>query len=142
MTFVIMNFLRQTDTVKQAGWGYTGLILLLVVLPLNGEGQLLGKLNDNYVLQIRFDYLSHALMFVPWVLMMGYGYKLYQKSFAWMVRGYGLALSFAIFCEYLQLPIPYRTFNINDMLANVIGVTLGCIMGWGWIRMNASSLRV
>lgn len=136
-----MNFFLRTDTVKQAGRAYTGLILLLVILPINGEGQLFSKLNDNYVLQIRFDYLSHALMFIPWVLMMGYGYKQYQKSRARMVRAYGLALSFAIFCEYIQLPIPYRTFNINDMLANVIGVTLGCIMIWGWMRINASSLK-
>lgn len=36
-----------------------------------------------------------------------------------------LSLLFAIFCELIQEPIPWRTFNINDLLANVAGTVAG-----------------
>jgi glycopeptide antibiotics resistance protein len=129
-----MNFILQTQLVKRIFWVYTVLILLLVALPINGEGQLLGNLNDNYVLEIRLDYLSHALLFIPWVLMGGYAWEIYQKNRIRIGLSYLLALTFAAFCEYLQLLLPYRTFNINDLVSNGLGVTLGFLLLWAWSR--------
>lgn len=34
-------------------------------------------------------------------------------------------LSFAVISEILQKIIPYRTFNINDLISNSIGIVLG-----------------
>jgi VanZ family protein len=131
-----MNLHLQKDIAKRIAWAYTLLILLLVTLPLNGEDQFLGKLNDNYVLQIRFDYLSHALLFIPWVLVVVYGWRIYAKSYSQIVLAFVLALAFAAFCEYLQLLLPYRTFNINDLVSNELGVTLGCLLMWAWVRLG------
>ena len=36
-----------------------------------------------------------------------------------------LVLSMAIGLEFIQMALPYRTFNINDLIANVGGVTVG-----------------
>lgn len=110
------------STTKKLAWLYTGAILLLVTLPINGEEQLLGKLNDNYVLQIRLDYASHALMFIPWALLVMNTGKADGRYLA-------LMLAFAAFAEIIQWVVPYRTFNINDLAANVLGVVLGILLG-------------
>ncbi|GAB2771840.1 hypothetical protein GCM10027275_13300 [Rhabdobacter roseus] len=106
-------------------WAYTALIFLLVTLPLNGKDQVFGTLNNNYVLSIRFDYFFHALLFIPWVVLGGYAYGVARKSpvnvWTWGV-GAGL---FAVACEYIQWILPYRTFNINDLVANSLGVVVG-----------------
>jgi len=117
------------STTKKLAWIYTGAILLLVTLPINGEEQLLGKLNDNYILQIRLDYFSHALMFIPWVVLVLNAWGVDRRSRA---TRWGLAivfmLAFAIFAEYIQWFLPYRTFNINDLAANALGVVLGLLL--------------
>jgi len=110
------------STIRKVAWVYTGAILLLVTLPINGEKQLLGKLNDNYILQIRLDYFSHALMFIPWVLLVMNAGKADGRYLA-------LMLAFAAFAEIIQWVVPYRTFNINDLAANVLGVILGILLG-------------
>jgi glycopeptide antibiotics resistance protein len=40
-----------------------------------------------------------------------------------------IGLSLAIIVELIQLYIPFRTFNINDLFANVLGVSLGYLLG-------------
>lgn len=107
---------------------YTVLILLLVTLPINGEDQVLGKLNDNYVLQVRYDYISHTLLFIPWTVLLGWGWALRLKSTTGKVAWFASALGFAVGCECIQLPLSYRTFNINDLLANLLGVLLGFLL--------------
>lgn len=131
------QFLRHGN-IKKVAVGYTVLILLLVALPINGEDQFLGRLNDNYVLQIRFDYISHVLMFVPWVLIGAYGWQLQRKSSIRIALSFVLALLFAVLCEYLQLLLPYRTFNINDLMSNSLGVLLGFLLFWAWVRSSKS----
>ncbi|RCR67606.1 VanZ family protein [Larkinella punicea] len=129
-----LTTLLRPNTARTIAWVYTVCILLLVALPLNGEGQLLGNLNDNYVMEIRLDYLSHALLFIPWVLVGGYGWELHHRNRIRIGLSYLLALTFAAFCEYLQLLLPYRTFNINDLVSNALGVTLGFLLLWAWFR--------
>ena len=121
------------SNLKKIAYAYTVAILLLVALPINGEGQLFGKLNDNYVLEIRLDYLTHTLLFAPWVLVGGLGWKIYLMRPIGKGLSFLLAVAFAIFCEYLQLLLPHRTFNINDLIANSIGVVLGCILLWSCV---------
>ncbi|SOD81283.1 VanZ family protein [Spirosoma fluviale] len=130
-----MNSLLRTDTVKKLAWVYTVLILLLVALPINGKDQPFGKLNDNYVLQIRLDYLSHAFLFVPWVLLVSYGWEFHGRSQKWWTGSFLLALLFAAFCEYLQLLLPYRTFNINDLVSNCLSIVLGYLLAYGLKRL-------
>lgn len=124
--------------VKKLAIGYTVLILLLVTLPLNGQDQLLGNLNDNYVFQIRLDYLSHATLFIPWVLLIWWGWQWSLKSWPAQALGLLAALAFAISCEYIQLPLPYRTFNINDLVSNALSVVLGFLIALCWKTRHRS----
>ena len=39
-----------------------------------------------------------------------------------------ISLIFAFSLEGVQYFLPYRAFNINDLVANGVGVALGCLM--------------
>lgn len=116
---------------------YSVLILLLVTLPINGEDQVLGQLNDNYVLQIRYDYISHTLLFIPWTMLVWWSWNLRLKSSNGRMAWFAASLGFAAFCEYIQLPLTYRTFNVNDLMANLLGVLLGFLVVWKWPWIKA-----
>jgi VanZ family protein len=88
-----------------------------MVLPLNSAQQL----NDIMVLSFRGDYLLHAIVFMPWM----YFCLIYRHGvFLWMSIG----LMFAACSEGLQYLLPYRAFNINDLVANMMGVLLGSLL--------------
>ena len=131
-----MNPLLSRPICRKLAYGYTILILLLVTLPLNGEDQFLGKLNDNYVLQIRLDYISHAFLFTPWTVLIWWGWEFSVKSRKSKFLCLLAALAFAIGCEYIQLPLTYRTFNINDLLANSLSVLFGFLFVWSWQKLR------
>jgi VanZ family protein len=78
-------------------------------------------LTDNYTLNIRWDYLLHAMVYFPLPLLMVLGWKRNLRM-VWIV-----AVSLAVFVlfELIQRILPYRSFNINDMVANGVGVMLG-----------------
>lgn len=94
-------------------------MLLLVVLPINGEGS---TLNNNYTLGIRWDYLLHALVYIPLPVLLA----LNKKINFWI--GILLALILASGFEFMQMALSYRAFNINDLVANLIGVGLGVLL--------------
>jgi VanZ family protein len=82
-------------------------------------------LNNNYLLNIRWDYLVHALVYIPLVPMIMIALN------GWKVKMYGrasiviLSLLFAFSLEGIQYFLSYRAFNINDLMANGVGVILG-----------------
>jgi glycopeptide antibiotics resistance protein len=117
-----------THLLRRLAVAYTGIVLLLVTLPINGEDQFLGKLNDNYVLQIRFDYISHALLFIPWVVLVWLGWDWLTKSKPMQMGLLTVSFGFAIACECIQWPLTYRTFNINDLVSNSLGILLGYLL--------------
>jgi VanZ family protein len=43
------------------------------------------------------------------------------KTLGWVI----VLLFFAIVTEWVQYILPYRAFNINDLIANCLGVLLG-----------------
>ena len=105
--------------------GYIILIILLIILPINGRET---RINHTYILKLRLDYIFHALLFTPWMFFYDV-VKFYTiftnfKLFAWFCNG----ILFCIFSEVLQYIVPYRTFNINDMIANCIGIVLGLMI--------------
>ncbi|MFW5804658.1 MAG: VanZ family protein [bacterium] len=107
---------------RKVRWGfltylYLIALLLATVLPINGSG----VLNDSYTLNIRWDYLLHALVYIPLPLLM----KTLVKNTG---KAIFVSLPIAAGLELLQMFIPYRTFNINDLIANVAGVMTGCIV--------------
>jgi VanZ family protein len=107
---------------KKLLYTYIIILILLAVLPINGTSSML---NNNYLLNIRWDYLVHALVYIPLVPMIMIAFS------GWKVKPYGRAvviivsLLFAFSLEGIQYFIPYRAFNINDLAANGGGVGLG-----------------
>ncbi|MCK9452748.1 MAG: VanZ family protein [Bacteroidales bacterium] len=95
-------------------WSYVIVLLLLVTLPLNTTSEL----NNITILQLRGDYFFHILMFLPWMF---FRKALRIKPLLWLLIG----LLFASATEGLQYLIPWRAFNVNDVLANVMGIILG-----------------
>jgi len=101
---------------------YVLVILMVSVLPINGPES---PINDIYVIDIRLDYLLHALIFIPFVplavLSVVFSSPTLRNTLLIILSG----LLLAIVAESIQYLLPYRTFNINDLIANTIGITLG-----------------
>ena len=92
-------------------------IILLITLPINKSG----SLNNITVVHLRGDYFFHILTFIPWAF---FGFIMNKNLWRWMIPG----LLFAFGAELLQLIVPWRRFNINDLIANGAGVLLGTLI--------------
>jgi glycopeptide antibiotics resistance protein len=92
-------------------------IILLITLPINKSG----SLNDITVVHLRGDYFFHILTFIPWAF---FGFLMKKNMWMWMIPG----LLFAFSTELLQLILPWRRFNINDLIANGAGILLGTLI--------------
>ncbi len=65
-------------------------------------------------------------IFLPWMFLVRLGYDVsFRKDFARALYWALFGLAFSWITKGLQYFIPYRAFNINDLLANSIGVILG-----------------
>ena len=116
-----MLFKSKTNSL---GFLYVGLLLLGSVVPIGNQAS--DILMDNYTLDIRWDYLLHALIYLPLPLILFYGRRSIAGSGA--IRLIFLSVFIPVLFEILQMVIPYRSFNINDMMANCFGVVLGWVL--------------
>ena len=103
---------------------YAIIVVILHVIPI-GSGDI-NALNKTEIGTLRLDYLLHALVFIPWAIIVWliYGINFWEtpgKAFLWLFAG----ILFAAGAEYIQYFLPYRTFNIYDVLGNVTGVIIG-----------------
>ncbi len=105
---------------RRSFWIYFIAIILLIILPINTPGSKL-NLNNIMVVKIRGDYFVHALVFVPWAFFM---VAMKQRPWTWLVLG----LIFSIGTELLQYLLPYRRFNINDLISNSLGILIGLLI--------------
>ena len=90
-----------------------------MILPVNNGSS---KLNNTYILHLRGDYWIHIFVFFPWMLFK-HAVTIELKDRQWFLIG----ICFAFLMECLQYPLPYRAFNLNDALANEIGIVSGII---------------
>ncbi|MEW6135576.1 MAG: VanZ family protein [Bacteroidales bacterium] len=97
---------------KIIGGLYATSLILLAVLPLNTS-----RVDNVWVLSWRGDYWIHMLQFIPCIPVFS---KIGPLSVS-LAFGVGLA----IITEGVQWWLPYRAFNINDLMANGLGVILG-----------------
>lgn len=100
-------------------WYFLGLAVLMWA-PLNGMDIPL----DNYLLGLRLDHLLHASVFIPCTLFLWDLYGVGKRK--WAV--WPTAVAVGIVTETVQWLLPYRGFDINDMVANFLGVTLGWLL--------------
>lgn len=100
---------------------------LISVLPINGSSS---PLNHIYLIHIRLDYLGHAALFVPWVpLVVWLGIFGQKRTFFWILAITILSgVLLGTLTEGIQYFLSYRSFNINDLIANILGVLLGIPM--------------
>jgi VanZ family protein len=98
-------------------------IFLLAILPINGTNSFL---NHNYILEIRFDYVTHFVVFILMMWLVWNAYEVrYRKNLIEALLWVFFGLIVAFLSEGLQYFVPYRAYNINDLVANGIGVVLG-----------------
>jgi len=114
---------------------YIVFMLFLVSLPLNNAGS--GFLTNTYIVKIRLDYLVHIVLFQPFLFLMK---QAYSGPFLIMLMA---GLVFAGFCEGVQYLLPYRSFNINDLIANEAGIMLGIVIvvSWNFLRQKIKGER-
>ena len=114
--------------------GYCAMILFLSVTSIKSAG----ALNKSKVIGFRSDYLLHVLLLVPWMILARWrwGKESNGKDWFWIALSVGLGI--AGISELVQWPLPYRTFNIFDFMANCLGVVIGALIsGWGWRARSA-----
>ena len=102
---------------------YFILLAILMWAPLNGLNVPL----DNYILGLRADHLLHASIYLlcPLFLWDVYG-RCGVNGRKWAV--WATAVAVGLLTESVQYLLPYRGFDINDLVANALGVTLGWIV--------------
>ena len=105
---------------KQLRPWYFGLLAILMWAPLNGLGIPL----DNYILGLRADHLLHASVYIPCALFLWdvFGFPV-TKGLKWAV--WAAAVAVGLLTEGVQYLLPYRGYDVNDLIANTLGVTLG-----------------
>lgn len=93
---------------------YFAALAILMWAPLNGLSIPL----DNYILGLRADHLLHASVFIPCALFLWD--IIGTKWLVWLV-----SVAVGLVTEGGQWLLPYRGYDVNDLVANAIGVTLG-----------------
>ena len=101
---------------------YLLMLLTAALIPIGNETQML---LSNFTLHIRADYLVHALIYLPLpvVLLL----SRWGRRVGWMPVIL-LSMTVVVLFETVQMLIPYRSFNINDLIANGIGVLIGLLL--------------
>ena len=99
-------------------------VVLLMVLSLNS-----GEINNIFILHLRADYLLHTALFLPWAFLR---YRTEQSPVSWFFWGILLASA----SEGIQYLLPFRAFNINDVLANFIGICLSTGLWWAFGKIK------
>ncbi|KWW30664.1 MAG: hypothetical protein AUK63_882 [bacterium P3] len=96
---------------------YLSVLLSLMWLPVGG----LGIRMDSFVLGIRVDHLYHAAAYLPAVALL-------QALFRYRLRRTWLnVMLLSLVTESVQLLLPYRGFDINDLISNLLGVSVGAL---------------
>lgn len=105
---------------------YLIVIILLVTLPINSAA---GELNNITIITFRGDYFFHALAFLPWAFFRA---STNYHRINWLMMG----ILFAASTEALQYLLPYRAYNVNDSVANMLGVIVGFVVSNFALRIN------
>ena len=117
-----VRWLGRTGRRQLRPWYFAALAFLMWA-PLNGMGIPL----DNYILGLRADHLLHASVYLicPLFLMDIYG-RPESHGRRWAV--WATAVAIGLLTEGVQYLLPYRGYDINDLIANTLGVTFGWVV--------------
>ena len=96
---------------------YFAALAVLMWAPLNGVGIPL----DNYILGLRADHLLHASVYIPCTLFLMD--VIGRRWLVWLA-----AVCIGLLTEGGQYLLPYRGYDVNDLIANAIGITIGWLV--------------
>ncbi len=97
-----------------------------MILPLNSNESVL---NNGQTFSIRWDYWSHFIMFLPMPILFWLNFKSFASTRVFNIIIFvGFTLLIAFLFEAIQYFLPYRAFNVNDVLSNFVGVSLGLLV--------------
>lgn len=94
---------------------YFILLAILMWAPLNGMGLAL----NNYIFGLRLDHLLHASVYLFCPLFLA---DWLDKKYGWILLA---AILIGLITESVQALLPFRGFDINDLVANCLGNLLG-----------------
>lgn len=103
---------------KKATPVYFLLLAILMWAPLNGLGVPL----NNFIFGLRVDHFLHASVYLPCSFFLID--VMHRKKWRIWVG----AILVGIITESVQYLLPFRGFDINDLLANFVGATLGFLI--------------
>lgn len=112
---------------KLRPWYFVALAFLMWA-PLNGVGIPL----DNYLLGLRMDHLLHASVFIPCALFWRDLFRRSRNLYGWLA-----AVATGLLTEGVQYLLPYRGFDVNDLIANFLGVSLGALLLWVYRKFSS-----
>jgi len=106
MRFTLLTPARTSDLLfKKLLMSYLIAIFLMMVLPSGGSST---ALNSITVISLRLDYLLHALLFLPVVILCRLSFPKYPL---WLILSLSIFLATGL--EGVQSLLPYRAYNIN-----------------------------
>lgn len=108
---------EQEQKLKNIFIVYAVLIIVLAVIPIGNSD----VLTHTSIISFRADHILHAMLFIPWGF---FSIKIRKDLPLWFLWG----LLYAAISEGIQYFIPYRSCNVSDMIANMIGVGIGFII--------------
>lgn len=121
----IIRWLGRRGRHQLRPWYFAALAILMWA-PLNGLGIPL----DNYILGLRADHLLHASVFIPCAL-----FLMDVIGSRWLV--WLAAVGIGLLTEGVQWLLPFRGYDVNDLIANAIGVTIGWLVILAVKRRNS-----
>jgi len=81
------------------------------------------------------DKLAHFLLFMGWTAAV-----IHDSNVKWW-KALCVAMAFALITELIQIPIEKRTFDVNDLLADLAGILFGIANSATLIRIVNWVLR-
>jgi len=104
---------------------YSLAIIAATFISLNPEKT---NLNDTFILTLRLDYLIHFSIFIAWMFLTRLAWKpSFRTNFPHAIKWLLIGIALATLTEAVQYYIPWRAFNINDLLANILGILTGSL---------------
>ena len=80
------------------------------------------------------DFMMHFVVFTLFAVLMVYGfYKTKKTSIPYINIGL-ISFAYGLFIEVFQIPIPYRSFNLDDLVADLLGIAFALIIFRMYVR--------
>lgn len=128
---MIFENLELQKYAKTLTYVYVVALFAVSMLPINGKDSVI---NNTYVLsEIRLDYFMHSILLIPWMLLRLFYAKTSPKE---LIQWFLIGIVLAILAEGVQYFLPYRTYNVIDLVANLLGVFLGTLFWWLAIKVS------